>query len=168
MNIWMNYQLSNEQPIVHSMNNLFIQWTIYCSSFSCSCSFNELLTSTLQPVLCSVFLYWGELARVPAMPCFAPGLKVMRSSCNPFSTALIARDTSWATAARWSVLPVGRGAITYEAVSGSGPGIVLGPRNVYFWETYFKDQNSTTQIFWLMKINNMRNFYNFCSFHYGT
>ena len=35
----------------------------------------------------------------------------------------------------------------YEAVSGSGPGFDLSPKNVYFGETYFKDQNSDAQIF---------------------
>ena len=37
-----------------------------------------------------------------------------------------------------------------EAVSGWGPGFDLGPTNVYFGETCFKDQNSDTQIFGLI------------------
>ena len=38
----------------------------------------------------------------------------------------------------------------YKAVSGGGPGFDLGPKNAYFWETYFKDQNSDTEIFKLI------------------
>ena len=43
----------------------------------------------------------------------------------------------------------------YEAVSGWGPGFDLGPKNVYFWKTYIKDQNSDTQIFGLIKKTSM-------------
>ena len=38
----------------------------------------------------------------------------------------------------------------YEAVSGWGPGFDLGPKNVYFGETYFKDLNRDTHIFGLI------------------
>ena len=40
--------------------------------------------------------------------------------------------------------------ITEEAVLGWGPGFDLGPKNVYFGETYFKDQNNNSHIFGLI------------------
>ena len=61
--------------------------------------------------------------------------------------------------------------LVYEAVLGGGPGFDLGPKNVYFWGTYFKDQDTDTQIFGLvtkMWINTRHNFYVFCVFYYGT
>ena len=45
---------------------------------------------------------------------------------------------------KWLLLDV---LSVYEAVSGWGPGFGLGPKNVYFGETYFKDQIKATQIF---------------------
>ena len=38
----------------------------------------------------------------------------------------------------------------YEAVSGWDPNFDLGPKIVYFGETYFKDQNSDIHIFGLI------------------
>ena len=40
--------------------------------------------------------------------------------------------------------------VRMKIVSGWGPGFDLGPKNVYFGETYIKEKNSDTQIFGLI------------------